>query len=132
LSLNKLIKYSLDMIESNGDFPASVLYVNHDYVNRPEGIFDQIITEAQYKGCDTLFPGLVDYGHYWYHNENENYKQTDPSLKPRTKRDPLYKALYGLGCLSATWAIRKGKMIDGKIGILKMSDPESAQRVLLK
>ena len=66
--------YSLDMIESNGDFPASVLYVNHDYVNRPEGIIDQIITEAQYKGCDTLFPGLVDYGHYWYHNENENYK----------------------------------------------------------
>ena len=132
LSLNKIMMYSLEMIEAKGDFPNSVLYVNHSYVNRPENIFDEIITEAQYKGCDTLFPGLVDYGHYWYHNKNKEFVQTDPSLQPRTKRDPLYKAVYGLGCLSAAWAIRKGQMIAGKVGILKISDSKYEKHPSIK
>lgn len=129
LSLNMLLKQTLKLIESNNDFPDSILYVNHDYVNRPQGIFDELIMDAQYKGCDTIFPGLVDYGHYWYHNEEE-YKQTDPSLKPRAKRDPLYKALYGLGCLTVSWVIRTGEIVAGKVGILTIIDPESAKRFL--
>ena len=94
-----------------------------------EDIFDKLITDAQYKGFDTVFPGLIDYGHYWYHNESEEYKQTDPSLKPREKRDPLYRALYGLGCLTSSWLIRSGQMVGGKIGIIKIIDIEFAQRM---
>ena len=55
--------------------------------------------------------------------------QTDPSLKPRANRDPLYKALYGQGCLSAAWIIRKGQMVGGKVGILKLSDSKYVQRI---
>ena len=101
-------------------------------MNRPPGICNELITYAQQNGCDTVFPGLIDYGHYWYHNEEDEYRQTDPSLKPRTKRDPLYKALYGLGCLTASWVIRSGKMVGGRVGILKVIDSEYAQRVLKK
>jgi len=129
LSLNKLLVHTLEMIEAQGDFPESILYVYHDYVNRSEGIFDRLISDAQYKGFDTVFPGLIDYGHYWYHNENEEYKQTDPSLKPREKRDPLYRALYGLGCLTSSWVIRSGQIVGGRVGILKINDPELAQRI---
>jgi hypothetical protein len=132
LSLNKLLAHILKLIEAQGDFPESILYVNHDYVNRSGGIFDKLISDAQYKGFDTVFPGLIDYGHYWYHNENEEYKQTDPSLKPRGKRDPLYRALYGLGCLTSSWVIRSGQIIGGRVGILKITDPEFAQRTRKK
>ena len=51
----------LELIEEVGDYPGSILYVNHNYINRPTGIFDQLIVDAQYKGCDTVFPGLIDY-----------------------------------------------------------------------
>ena len=129
LGLNKLLMYSLELIEACGDFPESILYVNHDYINRPSGIFDKLIKDSQYKDCDTIFPGLIDYGHYWYHNEQDEYKQTDPSLKPRVKRDPLYKALYGLGCLTASWLIREGKMIGGKVGIFQISDSKYSKRL---
>jgi len=128
LSLNKLLMHSLKMVEKRGDYPESILYVNRDYLNRPKNIFDELITDSQYKGCDTVFPGLIDYGHYWYHNEDEIYKQTDPSLKPRANRDPVYKALYGLGCLTASRLIRKGEMVGGKVGILKIVDPKYALR----
>ena len=129
LSLNKLLKETLDQIESRNDFPDSILYVNYDYIHRPEDIFNKLITDAQHKGCDTLFPGLIDYGHYWYHTEEQGYMQTDPSLKPRANRDPLYKALYGQGCLSAAWTIRKSQMVGGKVGILKLSDSKYVQRI---
>jgi len=132
LSLNMILNHTLKLIESNGDFPESILYVNHDYINRPHGIFDELVTDSQYKGCDTVFPGLIDYGHYWYQNEEKEFAQTDPSLKSREKRDPLYKALYGLGCLTATWVIRSGQMIGGKIGILEVSNIEYAQRDIEK
>ena len=127
LGLNQLLKQTLELIEVRGDFPDSILYVNHDYVNRPEGIFDELINDAQYKGCDTVFPGLIDYGHYWYHNKEE-YSQTDPSLKPRGKRDPIYKALYGLGCLTSAWVIRSGQMVGGKVGIFKVKSEEFSKR----
>jgi rhamnosyltransferase len=129
ISLNELMKHALEMIEADGDFPESILYVNYDYVNRPEGIFDELVSDAQYNGFDTIFPSLVDYGHYWYHSENEEYKQIDPSLKPREKRDPIYKALYGLGCLTSSWIVRKGDMVGGKVGILTIEDYKTATRL---
>jgi rhamnosyltransferase len=132
ISLNNLLKQALNAIETKNDYPDSILYVNFDYLNRPIGIFDELITDAQYKGCDTVFPGLIDYGHYWFHNTDDEYEQTDPSLRPREKRDPLYKALYGLGCLTASWVIRSGQLVGGKVGILKVSNPKSAHREFRK
>ena len=108
------------------------LYINYDYVNRPDGIFSELITDSHSKGFDTTFTGLVDYGHYWCLNKNMDYEQTDPSLKPRSDREPIYKALYGIGCLTASWLIRTGKMVGGKIGILKLSNPDFALRINVK
>jgi len=130
LSLNELLMQALTIIESDNNFPDSILYINNDYLNRPKGIIDELILDAQYKGCDTVFPGLVDFGHYWYQNNNNEYEQTDPSLDLRMERVPLFKALYGLGCLSASWLIHQGKMVGGKIGIVKISDIKFAERSL--
>ena len=61
------------------------------------------------------------------YDENE-YKQTDSSLRSRAKREPLYKALYGLGCLTSSWVIRSGQMVGGKMGILKVKSEEFSKR----
>ena len=45
-----------------------------------------------------MFPGLADYGQYWYLDKDDNYRQTDSFS--REFRSPNYKALYGLGGLS--------------------------------
>ena len=121
IGLDKLMMETLFIIEKLNDFPDSFIYINYDYCNRPKDIFDKLIIYAQRNGCDTVFPGLVDYGHYWY-LKDEDYKQTDPSLKLREKREPIYKALYGLGCISSSWIVRSGKLVGGKIGILKIKN----------
>ena len=64
-----------------------------------------------------------------YVNKQEDYVQTDPSMNFRSKRDPLYKALYGLGTLTESWLIRKGNLVGGTIGIIKKSDRKFSKRL---
>jgi len=121
LSIEILLKCSLEKIEENGNYPQSIMYVNYEYINSPVDIFDNLILDAQYKGYETVFPGYIDYGHYWFKNL-EDFIQTDNSMKSRNERVPIFKALYGLGCLCSTHLIRKGQMFGGKIGILPIKD----------
>jgi rhamnosyltransferase len=129
MSLDSLLQATLIEIEKQQDFPEALLYVNYDYAFRPNGLFDKLILDTQYKGYDSVFTGFVEYGHYWFLNGEDEFKQTDPSMKPRDQRNPIYKALYGLGCVTSSEVLRKGKMIGGKIGILPVEDPRCGLRV---
>ncbi len=129
MSLDDLLEASLIEIEKQQYFPEALLYVNYDYAFRPDGLFDDLILDAQYKGYDSVFTGFVEYGHYWFRSGDDEFKQTDSSMKSRNQRDPIYRALYGLGCVSSVWVIRSGKMIGGKIGILPIEDSRSGLRL---
>jgi glycosyltransferase involved in cell wall biosynthesis len=122
LGMDELLQKSFEIIESQGDFPEALLYVNHDYLFRPAGLFDELIRDAQYKGYDTVFPGFVDYGHYWLRNGDGDYTQTDASMRGRSERQPVFRALYGLGCVSSAALVRGGKLVGGKVGILPVKD----------
>ena len=129
INLDDFLRQTLNIIENKSEYPEALLYVNYDYPFRPTDMFDKLILDAQYKGYDTVFSGLVDYGHYWFRNGDDDFKQTDPSLGARENREPIYRALYGLGCVTSSWLIRTGKMIGGKIGILPVYDQNIAIRL---
>jgi rhamnosyltransferase len=128
VSIDELMRQSLDVIESGSVFPESLLYVNYEYSSRPENLFDELVIDAQFKGCDTMFAGLVDYGHYWFQSDDD-FKQTDVSLRPRTEREPVFQALYGLGCVTSSELIRTGTLVGGKIGILQIEEKKHAHRI---
>lgn len=128
IGIDSLMQQVLIAVELRRDHPEALLYVNFEYISRSEGLLDQLIFDAQYKGCDTVFPGYVDYGHYWFRAEDEQFKQTDPSMKGRAEREPIFRALYGLGCVTSAPLIRKGKMVGGKIGILPVKDFQNTLR----
>ena len=121
-SLDGLLMEVLKIIENNSEHPEALIYVNYEYISRPSGLFDELIFDSQYKGYDSAFVGFIDFGHYWYRSEDNQFKQTDPSLKARTDREPIFRALYGLGCFSSTTLIRQGKMVGGEIGILPIKE----------
>ena len=50
------------------------------------------------------------------------------SFNKREKRDPIFKALYGLGCISGAHNIKKGKLVSGKIGILPLEEEKFTKR----
>jgi rhamnosyltransferase len=121
LGIDELLRNALEAIESREDFPEALLYINYDYIDRPEGLFDELIRDAQYKGYDTVFSGFADFSHYWYKNEAEEYNQIDASMNMRSEREPVFKALYGLGCVTSAAIIRTGKLVGGKVGILPIA-----------
>jgi rhamnosyltransferase len=129
LGMDELLQKSLEIIESRGDFPEALLFVNYDYLDRPKGLFDELIRDAQYEGYDTVFPGYVDYGHYWVKNGEGEYRQTDTSLKDRAERRPIFRALYGLGCVTSSSIIRSGKIIGGRVGILPVEHVKHSLRL---
>ena len=122
LGIDEVMQQALAAVEAQADYPEALLFVNYEYLARPEGIFDELIFDAQYKGYDTVFPGFVDYAHYWFRAEDGQFQQTDTSMKARTERQPIFRALYGLGCLTSAMVLRKGQMIGGKIGMLPINN----------
>lgn len=117
-SIDEIMLKSLKIIEKKNPYPNSIIFVNYDYVNRPSNIFDQMIKNYYYNNYDSLFYSLVDYGNYWFKDDNQEYKPTNDTLKIRNQKQPLYKALYGLGCITSPENILNNKLIGGKIGII--------------
>ena len=129
LDLEELLLKTLIKIERLKYYPDSIIYINYEYLERPVNLIDDLITESQYKGFDTVFPGYVDYGHYWYKNDEGLFKQTDYSLKSRDKREPILRALYGLGCLIKVPNLRQAKLFGGKIGIYQLNSIVNTFRI---
>jgi glycosyltransferase involved in cell wall biosynthesis len=122
IGVDELVSMTLKVIEETNNSPEAIMYINHDYLNRPEGIIDEIIYEAQYKGYDSIFPGFLDYAHYWRQLDEIDFAQIDSSMKSRNERLPLYRALYGLGCFSTAEVVRLGKLVGGRVGIHPIHD----------
>jgi hypothetical protein len=126
--LDKVLQFSLEHIESNGNFPEAVLYANYDYPFHTKELFESLIWDAQYKGYDTVFPGFQDYSHIWLLDPDGDFVQLDGEMTSRDKREPTFRALYGMGCLTGSSFIRKGVLVGGRIGILPVSDLKQTLR----
>lgn len=129
IGLDELLKKSLNILEDMGNFPEAILYVNYEYLFRPAGLFDDLVVEAQYKGYETIFASYKDYAHYWYKDKDSQFKQSDNSMKNRIEREPVYRALYGLGTLTSSTIIRQGKIVGGKIGIFPLDHLQNTFRL---
>ena len=103
-------------------YPKSLIYVNYDYLNRPLKLFDKIISNFYFNNYDSLFLSLTDYGNYWFKDYEGTYRQTNEDLKIRNEKEPLYKALYGLCCITSPRFILNNKLIGGNIGIIPTND----------
>ena len=122
IDIEKLLSLSLAEIESGGSFPGVVLYVNHHYPFRPKYLFDNLINELQLKGLSSVFPCFVDYGHYWQKQKDLTLTQIDSSMESRKNREPIMRALYGLGCATCSVDIRQGTITGNDVGIISIEN----------
>ena len=124
VNVEKLLSLSLKDIESKGIFPEVILYVNHQYPFRPKNLFSDLLTDLQYLGLTSVFPCFTDYGHYWLKDDNGNFIQIDSSMDSRENenREPIMRALYGLGCATSSVEIRKQNITGNNVGIIPIDD----------
>jgi glycosyltransferase involved in cell wall biosynthesis len=122
INIERLLSLSLMEIESRDFFPEVVLYVNHHYPFRPKNLFSDLIIELQYMGLSSVFPCFQDYGHYWQKQTNSEFIQIDSSMESRSNREPIMRALYGLGCATSSVEIRKGNITGNDVGIVSIDN----------
>jgi len=122
LPLEKTLQYVLNNIEGSGDFPEALLYINYLNPFRPKGLIDDLILDLQYRGLDSAFSSYVDFGNYWEEDLKGGYYQVGDALMPRAEKHPLYRALYGVGCVTLSSVIRAGRLVGNNVGILPLNN----------
>ena len=121
-TLGEILQYTLSVIEAGGDYPQTLLYVNYLCPFRPPNLFDELITEQQYKGLDTVFPGYIDYNDHWVSAPAGSLRRITESIRPSPDQPALYRSLYGLGCATKTSVIRCGTLLGERVGIVPIRD----------
>ncbi len=127
-TLGEVLQYALGEIEARGDYPQSILYANYLCPFRPPNLFDELVTEQQYKGLETVFPGYVDYNEHWISAQPDSFTRVTEAVKPGPDRPRLYRSLYGLGCVTHVSTIRRGRLVGERVGIVPIRDHVYALR----
>lgn len=121
-SVEGVLAKAVVAFEENNSVPDYYLYVGWDYKYRPEGFFDQLVVVARSHGFDTVFGAEEDFSHHWYFDvEAREYVQLDSSLARRQSRNPVFRAMYGLGTLVSATGLRCGSLVSGRVGIVGLN-----------
>lgn len=131
VSLGEVMQWGIKIVNESGHYPDYVIYANPEYLFRPENIINRLVEEACYKGLDSVFVGYPEYSSFWnYESEEQQYRQLGEKLAPRNQKDPIYKSLFGVGCISKSRIIRKGSIVgDENVGIIASADFRQTLRI---
>jgi rhamnosyltransferase len=131
VSLGQVLKWGLDRINKKNHYPDYVIYINPEYVFRPENLLEKLIDDACYKGLESLFVGYTEYTNYWsYDEDKDDYLPFGADLRSRSEKHPLYKSLFGLGCITRSSIIRDAKIVgNNRTAIIATSDIKHSLRL---
>jgi hypothetical protein len=121
-TLGDILQYVLAEIERGGNYPHTLLYANYLCPFRPSGLFDALISDLQYRGLDSVFPGYIDYNDHWINEAGRGFQRVTESRRPAPEQPALYRSLYGLGCATRAAVVRRGQLVGEKVGVLPIQD----------
>lgn len=129
-SLEDVLSKSLKKLEEKSIYPNYIIYFNYDYIFKPKKIINLMIEKFFNGGYDTVFPGILDYGHYWLQDKNGNFKRLNSSFKTReTKKRKNFKALYGLGLITSSYLLKQNKLFGERIGVEILDETKFSVRL---
>jgi len=95
---------------------------------RPAGLLDGLIRLHFEKGFDSVFPGVPMYRSCWVESNGE-LRRVDEGFHPRQIKKPVHVGYAGLGCVTLPSALREGRLLGDKVGILEVLDVYSTIEV---
>ena len=125
VSLDTVYEYSLAKIEALGIHPDLIITLWPSFPFRPKGLIDSLISNLLRDGYDSMVPGHDAYDSFWIHKEEE-YRRLDMGDVPRNLKSPILIGLNGLGCVTHSEYIRKGRLLGDNVGLMKVTDPLAA------
>jgi len=122
VDLNKVLKYSLDRLESCGIYPDIIVPLEATFPFRPKGFLDDMIAHLAREGFDSVIAVRRENKSIWK-QENGRIVQVDEGIMPRKFKDPNFIGLKGLGCVTHPGFLRQGGLLGQKLGMYEVTNP---------
>ena len=96
-------------------FSDYVLYLNGDYLFRPENLINDIIIQICSSGFDAIIPSYKNFNtNFIFDKDSMTYKIFGKELKNRSEKEPFFSSLYGLGSIVKTKIASQGLLVSEK------------------
>lgn len=120
-----ILHYTIKELERYlGGQIETIVSLSCHYPFRPTKLIDQVINLYQEKRFDTVFTVKETTGNYWYRNTDGNVDRIfrENYYIPRDDREPLYRELFGLVCVTGRKWVSDKSMIGESIGVVPVHD----------
>lgn len=123
-TLLEIIKDAIKHLNKKGNYPDFILYVNPEYIFKPDNFFDDLIRTALFGGYASTTLAFKDFNDYWYQNNlSEEYESINSKILSKEEKLPLFRALFGQGTILRPSLINSGSLTDLKNqGIIETSN----------
>ena len=120
----KVHQYVLDILKDEGVLPDLVVLTQEVYPFKPKQLFDRMIKRLVNSDRDSIIAVKPIYKSIWRGNE-DNLIRVDNGFMPSKYKEPVFMALYGLGCVMEPNIILRGEKIGQNVGLIAIDDPYS-------
>lgn len=120
----RVYQYVLNLLLEEGSLPDMVFLAQEVYPFRLQQLVDRMIERHANSDRDCVIAAKPLYKSLWRGNE-DNLIRIDNGFMPSRYREPVFMALYGLGCVMDPSIILKGEKIGKYAGLMVVDDPYS-------
>lgn len=121
----RVYQYVLDVLKAEGALPDLVALAQEVYPFRPGWLFDRMIKRLVSSDRDCIVAAKPIYKSIWQGNE-DSLIRVDNGFMPSKYKEPVFMALYGLGCVMEPNIIIRGEKIGQNVGLITIDDPYSS------
>ena len=131
LSLVNILKNCVKKSVKKLFFSDYVMYLNGDYLFRPENLIKDIVNQVCSSGYEAIIPSYKNFStNFIFDKSTMTYKIYGKELKNRSQKKPFYSSLYGLGSIVKTKIASKGFLIsEDKNGLYNIKNKIQSLRI---
>lgn len=120
VGIEHVLRRALTVCESERHYDA-VLYVNYLFPFRPTGFYESLLARFAESGADSLVPSTPDRSPHWL-EMGAGIVRRDSGELTRSLAKPMQRGLVGLGTISSSEFVRKGRLIGDSVGLAPVED----------
>jgi len=125
ISVDEVLEYSLEQLESGGWYPDIVVPLEITHPFRPDGLLDNLVEELVTNSYDTVIASFPEYRPCWIRDDDyeASYTRINEETQFRKDREAVQIGLPSLGCATYPHQIRSGRRVGDDIGVYEVENP---------
>jgi len=121
ISLIQVYQYVLDELAVAGNHPDLLVLLEEKYPFRVGSLIDRMIEGLLHGGYDSVIAATKEFGSLWK-PDGDSLVRVDEGMVPSRIKNPLFKGILGLGCVTHPEVIQNGGKLGERVGIIEVDN----------